>query len=129
MVIKLIPDRATLENLKTFDDMFTRKELNHAAAEGAEVIAEEARRIVPVKTGKLKRNIVVKQNKRNTRPNAFVGINYSRTGGAPYAHIVEWGNATNKAHPFIRPAATRKQSEVGKVIEASLLKQSLKRLN
>ena len=130
METSLRPDKNTIKNLATLKKIWTRKEKNFAAGDGAEVIAEEARRIVPVKTGRLKRNIVARQNKRRGRANAYVGVNYKRgSDNARYAHIVEYGSrAGATARPFIRPAAQRKGAAAAKIIEDSLQKQALKRL-
>lgn len=58
-----------------------------------ENIAEKARQIVPVKTGKLKRSIKATDK----------GIVVE----APYALKVEIGTATRAAQPFVRPAIER----------------------
>ncbi len=63
----------------------------------AEVIAENARQIVPVKTGTLKSTIKV------------TGGDTVVAGGnkAPYAGAVEYGTSKRAAQPYIRPAIER----------------------
>jgi len=56
----------------------------------ADKIAEKARRIVPVKTGKLKHSI--------SAPGSNIVVS------EPYARAVEFGTATRAAQPFLRPA-------------------------
>jgi len=56
----------------------------------SESIADKMRRLVPVKTGKLKASIEVTDD----------GIEV----GEDYAGAVEFGTATKAAQPFVRPA-------------------------
>lgn len=58
-----------------------------------ENIADKARQIVPVKTGKLKRSIKATEK----------GIEVTE----PYALVVEIGSATKAANPFLRPSIER----------------------
>ncbi len=60
----------------------------------AKTIADKARRIVPVKTGKLKATIRVEGG------NVIAG-----GGDVDYAAPVELGTAKRAAQPFLRPAA------------------------
>ncbi len=50
-----------------------RKVLQQALRAGATVIRKEAQRLVPVRTGNIKRNIVVRRS-RNTRNSVYVGV-------------------------------------------------------
>lgn len=126
--VNLQPTIDTLDNLQELVKGLSYREIQHAAAEGAEVIAEEARRRVPRKTGLLKENIVVRTEKRGRPVHAYVGVIYG-LGGAPHAHLVEYGTARGgKPHPFIRPAMSAKKQEAQKVIIESIAFQIDKRL-
>lgn len=91
----------------------------------ADLVADEARRIVPVKTGKLRDNIVVR---RSAKPQGTEGYTVTaRAGrgpkdpnGAYYAGIVEFGSSTHQAQPFMRPAIESQADAAVKVIADEL---------
>lgn len=70
---------------------------------GAKVIAEDARRRVPVKTGKLRDSIRVTSSLRGGKPSASVKAG-DRKKGVFYAHLVERGTALHRIHPKWRKA-------------------------
>lgn len=128
------PIRMRLDGVKEVLDTFRKLEESarieataEALADSLEPIAETARALAPVKSGRLRRAIHVfrfpsKLQRRLARAKpaeqyAYVGADYSRFSGkaAKHAHIVEHGSAgrvtksgryTGKmpAHPFMRPA-------------------------
>jgi len=69
----------------------------------AQVMADEARDLVPVKTGKLRSAIFAAKGK---GASAFAAVDLKI---APYAHFVEKGTSKTPANPYFRPAvaATR----------------------
>lgn len=124
--------------------MIQRNAMRGALRAGANVIANEARRLAPVATGQLKASVRVSVRVDNGVVKAFVkaGNRYkvykiggkgratkgayktAREGGgtdyhsAFYAHMVEFGTIKMRAHPFMRPALDgRKQEAVEAVAE------------
>lgn len=70
---------------------------------GAKVIADEARRLVPVKTGKLRDSIRVSSSMKGGVPRAFVKVG-DRKKGIFYAHLVERGTRLHRVTPKWRKA-------------------------
>jgi len=64
-----------------------------------DTVLPEAQRLVPVKTGKLKASLDV-----GTERDGAVITGYVEAG-EPYAPYPEFGTATQKAKPYLRPAA------------------------
>jgi len=73
--------------------------------EGADIMTSEAKGRAPVKTGRLRDNIVTLQMARlgeNPR-SAMTKVKQARWE-APHGHLVEFGTKFAAAHPFFRPA-------------------------
>ena len=75
--------------------------LANAVRAGGRVILKEAKRRVPVKTGRLRDSLVVKKDR--TRPGVVV-VHVGATYAARHAHLVEFGTVHSAARPFLRPA-------------------------
>lgn len=90
----------------------------YAVQGGAQVIYDEARRLVPTKTGLLKSAIYQTYSKDNSIPGktVFYHIGWNKRK-APHGHLIEYGHWTKHvgkygplkphwvpAHPFLRPA-------------------------
>ena len=80
----------------------------NATKAGAQVVAEEAKRLVPVDTGELGASITVisaGERESDTNPSLLVE---SRVGffkpTSRRAHLTEFGTAHSAAKPFLRPA-------------------------
>lgn len=94
-----------------------------ALEEGAEIIANEARRLVPVDSGNLRDSIAVsdrplggafKMDRTLEGGGVTVYVGPTR-GGDPdgyYGHMVEFGTIAMAAHPFMRPAFDNTRAEV-----------------
>lgn len=93
-----------------------RDAVEDSLLQGAEVIAAEARNLVPVRSGNLRSSIAVVTNSRNVN---FSGGSLSngtyqvyigplQGKGQPhdgfYGHMIEFGTVKMAAQPFIRPA-------------------------
>ena len=61
-------------------------------------VQNEARRLCPVDTGRLRASIIMKQGATNRGPYVEVGTNVS------YAAFVEYGTQHSPAQPYLRPA-------------------------
>lgn len=107
------------EDLDTLSKSETKQVLNKAARAGAEVLRAAVEKNAPVRTGKLKRNVVVLSRK--SGPGEAVagvhirGINPSGTNSdtttkgssrnnAFYWRFIELGTSKMPANPFVRPA-------------------------
>lgn len=92
------------------------KDIKDVFLKGAVVLRDEAKRLVPVKTGRLRDSLwAAKGDPEKT--SALMGQNITKV---PYAHLVEFGHGgpmPAPAHPFIRPAILSKKFEVQKIIE------------
>ena len=83
-----------------------------ATRAGAEVIADEARRLVPVDTGELRDSIAVDvptaKRQRGETVRALVGFLNPTSGRA---HLTEFGTSKLAARPFMRPAMDAKAGD------------------
>lgn len=82
---------------------------------GVQVIFDESQRLVPVKTGDLKRSGHIDQSGED------VQIVYDKD----YAPFVEYGTSKMAAQPFLRPAIEGKQSEALRAV-ADAVQQEIK---
>ena len=110
----------------------TRAGAAHRAVEaGGEVIADEMRRLAPVRTGNLRDNIIVSDAAdgdatEGTRPrevDVFIGADAEKV---PYAQPVEDGTHNSAPHPFARPAFDNK-AQAGLDAARAVLAQEVKR--
>ena len=68
----------------------------------AKPIIQEAKRLVPVRTGQLKRSIVAARGRnKQTEREVLIGF---KPPVSRRAHFTEFGTRHSAAHPFIRPA-------------------------
>jgi len=91
------------------------------------IVAEEARRNVPIDTGRLKRSIKTKRSKNVTWGAVFCDYpqpqrKRKREGQKEYyAFAVEYGTKSRSADPFLRPAVEKTEDVVeermGKVLK------------
>lgn len=108
-----------VESLK---DRVASDEVKNILLAGAWVIRDEARALVPVRTGLLKENIIATRGKKQSEQlDVLVGVRYGK-GGGNVAHIIEFGSSKMEAQPFFRPAVAAKKNEAGEIIAAALKK-------
>jgi len=118
-----------------------------ALAKGARIIRDDARQRVPVDTGAVKANIVMKRDSRpdrfganerytigvrggaskyaNTKRNVRkgrAGKEYKTAGSTYYWRFLEFGSEKAPAHPFLRPAFESNQQRALDVIVSTLTK-------
>ncbi len=89
-------------------DKATNLNVTDTARQGAELIRDEAKRIVPVKTGFLRDSIVVTRVE-TLRTGAAVRVEAQ----APYALFVEFGTVHMGPRAFMRTAADTVRSVLG----------------
>jgi HK97 gp10 family phage protein len=97
---------------------------------GAAPIVEEAKRLVPVRSGKLRDSITAEvERKRNGDSERLVLIGFKRPTSA-IAHLVEFGTVHSAARPFMRPALDAKAeealNEMGRVLGEGIEREALK---
>lgn len=103
------------------------KVLRDATRAGAEVLKEEVIDRAPVRTGKMRKNVVVVTQKSRRKGEISSGVHIRginpRTGNSDnsmkaknprnafYWRFVEMGTVNMPAHPFVRPAFDTRQEE------------------
>ena len=101
-----------LKKLKTLPEKVQKKVLSGAVRASAKPIVDEARRLVPVRTGNLKKSIgVTKARTKGTTMRFYVSPRKGGKYDGWYGHFVELGTRHNAPHPFLRPAYEAKASE------------------
>ncbi|MWT61188.1 hypothetical protein GP939_24940 [Escherichia coli] len=114
------------KDLEALSRAENNKVLRDATRAGAEVLKEEVIARAPVRTGKLKKNVVVLTRKSRRRGEISSGVHIRgvnpRTGNSDntmkanprnafYWRFVEMGTANMPPHPFIRPAFDVRQEQ------------------
>lgn len=101
---------------------------------GAEIVADEARRLVPTLTGNLRDSIIISfqggaigsrasgvnsssVSMRRFFTSVYIGPSYGR---GFYGHMVEFGTSHSSPHPFMRPALDNTRDEVRRAMGHSL---------
>jgi HK97 gp10 family phage protein len=122
------------------------KTLSNAVAKGARVIAAQAKAMVRVDTGLVRRSIRSTRGKRrDTEASAFVSVRSlskkkvaafkketgKKSGLNPndpyYWKVLEFGKSSRTSHPFIRPAFEAKKHEAAKEI-MDYLREGIERI-
>src|SRR5689334_6562106 len=88
------------KRLRSLEPRVARKVITQSLREGAKIVAAEARRLVPVDTGQLKKSIKVRTGKaRKGRKSVIVmtGNQNLFKGQQFYAGFVEYGHRVGKA--------------------------------
>lgn len=92
----MIKVKATLHNrIDAISDALNTRGKRKATKKVADMVAEEARSLAPVDTGRLRGSIDVVRD----------GNNHVVVTDAPYAGFVEFGTSRQPAQPFLGPAA------------------------
>lgn len=95
---------------------------------GGKVIAKEAKRLVPTRTGTLKKSIgvaTIPKKHQGAAVSVLARKGKNRKYDGWYAHLVEFGTVNTTAQPFFRPAFQQKAQEaiettgklLGKLVE------------
>jgi HK97 gp10 family phage protein len=96
----------------------------------AKPIIAEAKRLVPVRTGKLRDSLtVVIERKRKDDDTRLAVIGFKKPTSR-IAHLIEFGTSKMPAHPFLRPALDSKADEalqeMGKVMARGITREAKK---
>ena len=112
MVSATFDTKKLIETLQKFPKNIQKNVMVGAVRAGANVIRDEARRKVPIKTGTLKKSIVSIQRKAQ---NGLITFSVTPSKGGKnsgwYAHFVEFGTSKMSAKPFMRPAFEQSNNE------------------
>lgn len=95
-----------------------RKQLKDILIKPAYVIRDEAKDLVPVRTGTLRDAIYATRGPEDKR-GVIVGVNGKK---APYAKYVEKGTSRTPAHPYFRPAINATAPSIANMISGDMKK-------
>ena len=93
-----------LKKLKKLPEKVQKRVLVGAVRAGAKPIIKEAKRLVPVRTGTLKKSIGVVKRRSKDKNIIHYTVAPRKKKGGWYAHYVEFGTSKMSAKPFMRPA-------------------------
>jgi HK97 gp10 family phage protein len=106
---------------------------DQALRAGAKPIVDEAKRLVPVRSGRLRDSIIAQRQRRTGEDERVILIGFDKDApGSPSsrAHLVEFGTARTAAKPFMRPAldsqAANALGEMGKVLARGITREARK---
>lgn len=148
--VKIDGLKQLLKGLEEFKKSTQRSILERALKKAAKPVADTAKALAPVKTGKLKKSIGMKVIRNNAGKAAYAEAmkggaskgeaaaaareanSAARAAGngpsalvrvqatAPHAHFVEWGTKHSGAHPFLGPAYLEGKKSVPVSIAADI---------
>lgn len=104
--------------LRELPDATAKNVLRRVARKRLEPVAQRARELAPVQSGKLRDSIGVstKLTRRQRSKNQKFSIDdievYVGAGALPQAHMQEFGTVHNGPHPFLRPAWDAEKDKV-----------------
>lgn len=94
---------------------------NKALKKAGQIIVEEAKNNVPVKTGKLKEGLKVSGvRKKNGNKFVLAGIQKGDNSKIFYGKFLEFGTSRQNAKPFMAPAYESKKNEAKEIIKQEL---------
>jgi HK97 gp10 family phage protein len=100
-------------NLRKLEDIMSRliaPELVYdALSDGAEMVEETAKRLVPVDTGNLRESIHAEPHLEGGMGTVRVGVSHEDAHYAPY---VEFGTRRMVARPYLRPAIAENRDKI-----------------
>ena len=116
--------------LKALGPEIASKVGDQALRAAGKVVADEAKRLVHVRSGALRDSIVVRgERKRKNANERLVQVTFEKPHSRR-AHLEEFGTSRQAAHPFLRPAADNKVKEAigafGKVMARGVAREAKK---
>jgi len=117
-----------LKKLKILPARIQKNVVTGAIRAGAKPILKEAKRLVPVDTGTLKKSIGIVKRRSKDKNIVIFSVTPRIKKGGWYAHFVEYGTAKMPAHPFMRPAVEKMASETIKSAQEYMRKRVDKEL-
>ena len=128
MYAQIIGDKQLLANLNALAPKVKKRIMKPAMRKGGQVIAKRAKLKVKKRSGLLRKSIKAKSTK-NGNGRIFVDPKVEgeykgkKVKPSKYAHLVEFGTRTAKAHPFLRPALNEGKDDAFKAVTAEAQKQ------
>ena len=102
MSITLTGDKVIERRLKKLPVNIQRNLARKSLRKALSFVRKDARNVVPVDSGRLKKAITTKVSlRRNGDMTGRVYVKYRGKGAAPYAHLVEWGGENNTSTRFM----------------------------
>lgn len=102
MSMTLTGDKVIERRLKKLPANVQRNLARKSLRKALSFVRKDARDVVPIKSKQLKKAIKTKVSlKRNGDMTGSVYVKYKGKGGAPYAHMVEWGGENNRSTRFM----------------------------
>lgn len=92
-----------------------------AMRKALKTIATRASQLAPVRSGKLRKNIIVAPVPGESKDEVAVGVGV-RKKKAWYGHFVEFGYGDQKPQPFLRPAVNEKSNQANEILSDELTK-------
>lgn len=122
LTVKLMGEKKLLEKLRQLGEA-AADALEEAAEAGADIVLEDAKARVPVRTGTLKESLT-KETTEKTAGRAVVSVGPGKEGF--YGRFVELGTSKTAPRPFLRPALDKNRrgvkAAVGDRVKAALEK-------
>lgn len=119
--------------LKQLGPQVAARVSDQALRAGAQLIVDEAKRLVAVRSGQLRDSIIAQKDKRPNQDQRTILIGFDKDApGSPSnrAHLVEFGSSKMAARPFMRPAldsqAGNALDAMGKVLARGLVREARK---
>lgn len=125
-------DKKLDRQLKRLDSKVRNRIARKAMRKAAKPVLDAAKAAVPVDTGELKKNLVIRSLKRSRgNKNKFgVRVVAKESSKRDYiAHFIEFGTVNQAARPFLRPALEINKGQVDAILRAEIaaaLKEGLK---
>lgn len=102
MSMTLTGDKVIERRLKKLPANVQRNLARKSLRKALSFVRKDARSVVPVQSKQLRKAIKTKVSlKRNGDMTGSVFVKYKGKGGAPYAHMIEWGGANNESSRFM----------------------------
>ena len=102
MSMTLTGDKVIERRLKKLPANVQRNLARKSLRKALSFVRKDARAVVPVQSKQLRKAIKTKVSlKRNGDMTGSVFVKYKGKGGAPYAHMIEWGGANNGSSRFM----------------------------
>lgn len=117
--IKLTGDKTLEQNLKKITRSAKGRALKKAAKAGAEPIVKEAKRRVPVDTGKTQKHIRSWISKRDS-DSVTVSVGVTAKSRAHVARFLELGTSKMPARPFLRPAIDEEKQKAAEETQKTM---------
>lgn len=119
-----------VESVQAYMTALEPKEIEGVLLVGARIIRDKAKKLVRVKTKRLRKAIRAKVGRRRgkTHATAFAAVDRKK---APHAHLIEFGHALVKdgktigtvpAYPFLGPAVEQTHKQVAATVRKGLAK-------